>query len=122
MKTDKQLDKYINYIQFMLNVTENCIELPMIEDQDERLDALQHVATASPIQIKTVKKQLERHLTNWQMHNKHEAVARESRAVTDVNIQNRIKAVEAYLKYAEGRGFSDHHIQSVVAIIYKEEK
>ena len=109
MKTDKQLDKYINYIQFMLNVTENCIEL-------------QHVATASPIQIKTVKKQLERHLTNWQMHNKHEAVARESRAVTDVNIQNRIKAVEAYLKYAEGRGFSDHHIQSVVAIIYKEEK
>ena len=120
MKDDKFASKYIEgKLSFYFDITDHAIDLPQIEDQDERLNALQVVTSASPQQAKEVEKQLSRHMTNWQMHQHHERIKKDKLQQRDVNAQNRIDAIDKYVAYARKRGFSNEYIAEIVSQIWK---
>jgi hypothetical protein len=120
MKTDKEIANYRKgKLEFWFELADNKVYLPTVQDQDERLERLQVVMSATPRQAAVVKQQLATHMTNWQMHEYHEKINAEKRAKSSTRIQNTIIRAEAYIKYAKMRGLSKQHIQAVIDEIYK---
>jgi hypothetical protein len=120
MKTDKEIANYRKgKLEFWFDLAGNKVYLPTVQDQDERLEHLQVVMSATPRQAAVVKQQLATHMTNWQTHMYHEKIKEKADIKSAVRIQNTITRAEAYLRYAKMRGLSKQHIQAVIDEIYK---
>jgi len=119
MKSDKWADNYIDYkLNRYFDTTENAIDLPHVQDQDDKITSLQWSASASPRQIKAIKEQKQLRLTNYQ----HETIYQEKlyafEARKAVFMANRIKAVEAYKKWAEKKGVNEQKIKMMTKQIW----
>lgn len=120
MKTNKEISNYLIWIGWHFERAEQSIYLPQVDDQDDRLEALQVVTSATQVQAKVVKQQLATHKTNWQRHMAFEKIAEEKKWTKASYTRDRVLAVEAYENYANKRGFSEQHIAAVVKQIWED--